>query len=133
MFAWRYWIGTHSAGLERFDPVTARFTAIYKRDANDPTSLSNNRDVATLFQDREGNIWAGLHMMAPNRFSTRPPLFEKFKHESGNPNSLSGTMVNGIYEDREGILWISAIDALNRVDRETGHYTFYRTAGPGVS
>jgi streptogramin lyase len=89
--------------------------------------------VATLFQDREGNIWAGLHMMAPNRFSARPPLFEKFKHEPGNPNSLSGTMVNGIYEDRERILWIGAIDALNRVDRKTGQYTFYRTAGPAVS
>jgi PAS domain S-box-containing protein len=89
--------------------------------------------VATLFQDREGNIWAGLHMMAPNRFSTRPPLFEKFKHEPANPNSLSGTMVNGIYEDREGILWISAINALNRVDRKTGQYTFYLTAVSGVS
>jgi ligand-binding sensor domain-containing protein len=42
-------------------------------------------------------------------------------------------MVNGIYEDRERILWIGAIDALNRVDRKTGQYTFYRTAGPGVS
>jgi PAS domain S-box-containing protein len=72
-------------------------------------------------------------MMAPNRFATRPPLFEKFNHEAGNPNSTSGTMVNGIYEDRQGILWIAAIDALNRVDRKTGQYTFYRTAGPRVS
>jgi L-alanine-DL-glutamate epimerase-like enolase superfamily enzyme len=42
-------------------------------------------------------------------------------------------MVNGIYEDREGILWISSINALSRVDRKTGHYTFYQTAGPGAS
>jgi len=42
-------------------------------------------------------------------------------------------MVNGIYEDREGILWISAINALNRVDRKTGQYTFYLTAVPGFS
>jgi ligand-binding sensor domain-containing protein len=80
----------------------------YRNDPANPDSLGQN-DVATLFQDREGNIWAGLHMMAPNRFSTTPPLFEKFKHESGTPNSLSGTMVNGIYEDREGILWISSL------------------------
>ena len=125
------WFGTMGDGLLKFDRKGRKFIR-YRNDPADPESLGEN-DVAALFQDREGNIWAGLHMMAPNRFATRPPLFEKFKHEPGNPNSLSGTMVNGIYEDRDGTLWISAIDALNRVDRKTGQYTFYRTAGPGVS
>src|SRR5260370_41865978 len=45
---------------------------------------------------------------------------------------MSGMMVNSIYEDRQGILWIASIDTLNRVDRNTGQYTFYRTVGPGV-
>jgi signal transduction histidine kinase/ligand-binding sensor domain-containing protein len=125
------WFATLGDGLLKFDRQGRKFIR-YRNDPANPDSLAED-NVATLFQDREGNIWAGMHMMAPNRFSTRPPLFEKFKHEPGNPNSLSGTMVNGIYEDREGILWIGAIDALNRVDRKTGQYTFYRTAGPGVS
>jgi ligand-binding sensor domain-containing protein len=125
------WFGTHGDGVVKFDRQGRRFIR-YRNDPANPDSLGED-DVTTLFQDREGNIWAGLHMMAPNRFSTRPPLFEKFKHEPGNPNSLNGTMVNGIYEDHEGILWITSIDALNRIDRKTGRYTFYRTAGPGVS
>ena len=125
------WFGTFGDGLVKFDRQERKFIR-YRNDPANPDSLGED-NVATLFQDREGNIWAGLHMMAPNRFSTRPPLFEKFKHEPGSPNSLSGTMVNGIYQDREGILWISTINALNRVDRKTGQYTFYRTAGPGVS
>jgi len=125
------WFATLGNGLLKFDRKGQKFIR-YRHDPTNPDSLGED-NVATLFQDREGNIWAGLHMMAPNRFSTMPPLFEKFKHEPGNPNSLSGTMVNGIYEDRERILWIGAIDALNRVDRKTGQYTFYRTAGPGVS
>ena len=125
------WFGTMGDGLLKFDRTGRKFIR-YRHDPTSPESLGED-DVAALFQDREGNIWAALHMMAPNRFSTRPALFEKFKHEPGKPNSLSGTMVNGIYEDRDGILWIGAIDALNRVDRKTGRYTFYRTAGPGVS
>jgi PAS domain S-box-containing protein len=125
------WFATLGNGLLKFDRKGQKFIR-YRHDPTNPDSLGED-NVATLFQDREGNIWAGLHMMAPNRFSTTPPLFEKFKHEPGNSNSLSGTMVNGIYEDRERILWIAAIDALNRVDRKTGQYTFYRTAGPGVS
>ena len=125
------WFGTFGDGLIKFDRQERKFIRC-RHDPADPDSLGQD-DVATLFQDREGNIWAGMHMMAPNRFSTSRPLFEKFKHEPGNPNSLTGTMVNGIYEDRQGILWISSIDVLNRVDRKTGHYTFYQTAGSGVS
>jgi ligand-binding sensor domain-containing protein/signal transduction histidine kinase len=125
------WFATLGNGLLKFDRQGRKFIR-YRHDPTNPDSLGQD-DVAALFQDRDGNIWAGLHMMAPDRFSTRPPLFEKFKHEPGNPNSLSGTMVNGIYEDRQGILWIGSIDALHRVDRNTGQYTFYRTARPGVS
>jgi PAS domain S-box-containing protein len=125
------WFGTYEDGLVKFDREGRKFIR-YRHDPANPDSLGEN-NVITLFQDREGDIWTGMFMMAPNRFSTRPPLFEKFKHESGNPNSLSGTMVNGVYEDREGILWISTIDALDRIDRRTGQYSFYRTAGPGVT
>jgi len=125
------WIGTMGYGLLKYDRKDQKFIR-YRHDPTNPESLGED-DLAALFQDREGNIWAGLHMMAPNRFSTRPALFEKFKHEPGNPNSLSGTMVNGIYQDRQGILWIGTIEALNRVDRNTGHYTFYRAVEPGVS
>jgi len=124
------WFATLGNGLLKFDRKERKFIR-YRHDPTNPDSLGQD-DVAALFQDREGNIWAGLHMMAPTRFATRPPLFEKFKNEPGNPNSMSGTMVNSIYEDRQGILWIASIDTLNRVDRNTGQYTFYRTVGPGV-
>jgi ligand-binding sensor domain-containing protein len=124
------WFATLGNGLLRFDRKKRRFIR-YRHDPTNPDSLGQD-DVAALFQDREGNIWAGLHMMAPTRFSTRPPLFEKFRNEPGNPNSLSGTMVNSIYEDRKGVLWLGTIDALQRVDRNTGKYTLYRIAPPGV-
>ena len=124
------WFATLGNGLLEFDRDGRKFIR-YRHDPTNPDSLGQD-DVAALFQDREGNLWAGLHMMAPSRFSTRPPLFEKFKNEPGNPNSMSGTMVSSIYEDREGILWIGSIDALNRIDRNTGQYTFYRNLGPGA-
>jgi len=124
------WFATLGNGLLKFDREGQKFIR-YRHDPTNPDSLGED-DVAALFQDREGNIWAGLHMMAPTRFATRPPLFEKFKNEPGNPNSMRGTMVNSIYEDRQGFLWIGSTDALNHVDRNTGQYTFYWPAGPGV-
>src|ERR1700716_3648245 len=80
------WLGTMGDGLLKFDRQDRKFIRD-RNDAANPESLGEN-DLHTLFLDREGNIWATLHMMAPNRFSTRPPLFEKFKNEPGNPNSL---------------------------------------------
>ena len=125
------WFATLGNGILKFDREGRKFVR-YRHDPTNPDSLAED-DVAALFQDHEGNIWAGLHMMTPTRFSTRPPLFESFKHEPGNPNSLRGSMVNSIYQDHQGTLWIGSIDALYRVDRNSGKYTVLSPAGPGVS
>ena len=125
------WFATLGNGILKFDREGRKFVR-YRHDPTNPDSLAED-DVAALFQDHEGNIWAGLHMMTPTRFSTRPPLFESFKHEPGNPNSLRGSMVNSIYQDHQGTLWIGSIDALYRVDRNTGKYTVLSLAGPGLS
>src|ERR1700733_8061001 len=125
------WFATLGNGILKFDREGRKFVR-YRHDPTNPDSLAED-DVAALFQDHEGNIWAGLHMMTPTRFSTRPPLFESFKHEPGNPNSLRGSMVNSIYQDHQGTLWIGSIDALYRVDRNSGKYTVLWPTGPGVS
>ena len=125
------WFGTMGAGLLKFD--RARQSVIrYQTHPGDLESLAENR-VISLFEDREGNIWTGLHAMAPNFFARRPPPFEKFQPGSSTPNSLGENLVNAIYEDRQGNLWMGASGALNRVDRRTGQYTFYRPEGPAVS
>ena len=35
-------------------------------------------------------------------------------------------MFVSVFEDSQGILWIGTISQLNRLDRKTGRYTFYR-------
>jgi ligand-binding sensor domain-containing protein/signal transduction histidine kinase len=125
------WFGTMGAGLLKFD--RARQSVIrYRTYPGDLESLAENR-VISLFEDREGNIWAGLHAMAPNFFARRPPPFEKFQPGSASASGLGENLVNAIYEDRQGNLWMGASGALNRVDRSTGQYTFYRPEGPAVS
>jgi streptogramin lyase len=52
------WIATDPLGLQHFDPSTGRFTAAYKHDANDPSSLSNNRSNLVYF-DHSGTLWVG--------------------------------------------------------------------------
>ena len=123
-----------SEGLLKFDRERRRFIR-YRNHPGNPDSLAHDH-VNVLFEDREGNIWAGLQEMGVNFFATRKPLFERFWQESGNPNSstaLIGTLVGAIYEDRQGILWMGTAGALNRIDRKTGQYTAYRSAGPAFN
>jgi hypothetical protein len=68
--------------------------------------------------------------MGLTRFSTKAVPFKRYRHDFGDPNSTDEPFVGAIYEDRQGILWIGNHEALNRIDRTTGHYSSYPTAGP---
>ena len=123
------WLGTHGAGLLKFDREHRRFIR-YRNNPAAADSLPQN-SVDSLFADREGSIWAGLGRKGLTRFATKPLPFTRLLH---NPSSTTDPFVGAIYEDRQGVLWVGTPEALNRIDRETGHYTSYRrTAGPAAS
>jgi signal transduction histidine kinase/ligand-binding sensor domain-containing protein len=123
------WLGTNGAGLLKFDREHRTFIA-YRNNPVDPESIGQD-SVISLFEDREGNLWAGLGGMGLTRFSTTPLPFKRYRHDFGNPNSTGEPFVGAIYEDRQGVLWVGNHEALNRIDRATGHYSSYRTGGPG--
>jgi ligand-binding sensor domain-containing protein len=103
------WIGPHSSGLQRFDPNTEQFT-VYAHNANDPTSLSNNR-VNSVHFGHSGTMWVG----------TQDGL-DKFDPKTGRfttlyqPDGLPGDVVSCILEDERGNLWMSTNDGLSKFD-----------------
>ena len=124
------WLATHGAGLLRFDRDHKRFIR-YRNNPGDPESLPQN-NVESLFVDREGSIWAGLGRLGLVHFGASPPTFQRFTHLDSAESTVQ-PFVGAIYEDRQGILWIGTPAALNRIDRKTGRYTYYRrTAGPAA-
>jgi ligand-binding sensor domain-containing protein/signal transduction histidine kinase len=123
------WLGTNGAGLLKFDREHRSFIA-YRNNPVDPESIGQD-SVISLFEDREGNLWAGLGGMGLTRFSTTPLPFKRYRHDFGDSHSTGEPFVGAIYEDRQGILWVGNHDALNRIDRATGHSSAYRTGGPG--
>jgi len=49
-----------------------------------------------------------------------------YRHQSGNPLSLSDKGFRSIYEDQAGMLWIGTMGGgLNKLDRTTGRFTRY--------
>jgi signal transduction histidine kinase/ligand-binding sensor domain-containing protein len=118
------WFGTHRNGLLKLGPNRQKFIR-YRNNQSDPVSLAQDTQLA-LFEDREGLIWVTASGSGIDQFARNPLPFERFQHEPGNPNSLDMNKANGVYEDDRGIFWVGTESGLNRVDRKTGRYTFYR-------
>lgn len=125
------WFGTLSDGLMKFDREHRMFVR-YRNHPGDPESLAEDR-VTTLFDDREGNVWVGLGATAPNVFGKSTPPFARLPYEASNSAGLGENLVNALFLDSRGVLWMGATGGLNRLDRETKHYTHYEIPGRGVS
>ena len=111
------WFGTANAGLMKFDRQNRCFVS-YRHDPDDPATIGDNRVIA-LFEDREGNIWTGLHQEEPNYFPSRPLPFENlFRLTHSSRNEFSG-LVTAIYEDGRDEVWLGANRRLYHIDRTT--------------
>jgi PAS domain S-box-containing protein len=123
------WIGTWGGGLNRYDPITEKFTR-YLHTADDPTSLADNT-VTSIKDDANGNLWVGT-LDGLDRFDPQTSTFVHFKNYPNDPNSLSSNAISLIFEDSNRQLWIgtgaNGIDGsgLNRFDPSAGVFVHYQ-------
>ncbi len=80
--------------------------------------LSQTR-VIQIVQDDQGFMWFGSQY-GLNRYDGYK--FKVFKHEPGNPNSLSGVFISSLFKDRSGSLWIGCDEFLDKFDPVTGTF-----------
>jgi signal transduction histidine kinase/ligand-binding sensor domain-containing protein/CheY-like chemotaxis protein len=66
-------------------------------------------EVLALFEDRQGNVWAGTRSGELHRF--RPHLFEGF----GSKEGLADDYIYSVYEDARGNIWIGGPQGLNEL------------------
>jgi len=96
------WISKSAGGLNALDgsrPGSApgRFLA------------ESQSEVLALFEDRQGNVWAGTRSGELHRF--RPHLFEGF----GSKEGLADDYIYSVYEDARGSIWIGGPQGLNEL------------------
>jgi signal transduction histidine kinase/ligand-binding sensor domain-containing protein len=103
------WFGTSDRGLVHVHQ--GRTDVFSKSDG-----LSGD-DVATLFEDREGNIWA-LSLDGLDRF--RDFAAATFSVNQG----LSSALVGSVIADRDGSVWVGTANGLDRWNN--GQITIYR-------
>jgi PAS domain S-box-containing protein len=115
-----FWVGTHSGGLNRFDPVRKTFVS-YRSSKNSQTVSSNI--IHPLCYDRNGTLWIGTWGGGLSRIDPLNQKTRLYDEDSG----LSYSAVLSLYEDRNGIIWIGTWSGgLNRFDPETGTFEHFR-------
>ena len=112
------WVATQ-AGLARFDGV--RFKVFGKQ--NEPAFRTDECNV--LLEGSDGSLWVGTIGGGLMRY--RDGRFETYGRAEGLPTDV----VNGLYEDREGRLWITSYEALTLF--EGGRFKTFSTVDGGAS
>lgn len=117
------WIGTEE-GLIRYDGYRFRR---YNHTKDDPHSLAGDY-IASLFIDKEGQLWIGTGSDGISRFDSRTERFDNFPHNAGKADSLGSGMVWSIAQDAEGGTWAATDSGLDYLPHGAISWRHYRHA-----
>ncbi len=118
------WIGT-SRGLNKLTPE--------EKNKSEPEFIHYRNSFVWIWdicEDRTGTLWigtgrGGLCILTPEEKNKPEPEFLHYTHDPDNPASIGSNVVNFIYEDIEGVIWIGGRGPLNKFNRETETFTRY--------
>jgi len=108
--------------LLNISPILSQTKALQFEHYTIEQGLAQNSAFCIL-QDRMGFIWVGTEQ-GLNRFDGYD--FKVYKFQYNNPNSLSNSYVNSIYEDAAGVFWIGTNGGgLNRFEPRTQNFIHF--------
>ena len=124
------WVGTEY-GLTHLDPANPGPSIFYRGSAGGGPTRPSGDIIYAIAQDREGEIWLGTGAgigITPglDRFDRPSGTFVHYRHDPGNPTSLSEGDVVAISQDRQGGLWVGTAGGLNRLDISSQTSTRYQ-------
>jgi signal transduction histidine kinase/ligand-binding sensor domain-containing protein len=123
------WIGS-LFGLDRFDRKTGQVTRYSGKRVSGRAVF---KTAHAIVEDHKGYLWFGEWGNGLDRLDPRTGDIKSYHHDPGNPSSLSHDVVESLFVDRRGTLWVGTYDALNRFDPRTERFQAYRSEIPGLS
>ena len=115
------WIGTYSGQLTLFDREKEAFR-FYDINHGQPYYASV---IQVFHEDRQGRFWLGTRGGGLKQYDrSRMEIVRAISVDQGLPDNL----INGIVEDRGGILWLATETGLSRFDPDVGHIRNYGTS-----
>src|SRR5690606_26688180 len=109
----KIWVGTEQ-GIDLLNQESLTFT---KRTFDN--FLYNNR-IITIHDDSYGNLWIGT-LKGLVKFNPDTDNYCIFKHEPGDPRSISDSHIRSVFEDSRKNLWIGTANGLNLYEPRHHH------------
>jgi ligand-binding sensor domain-containing protein len=119
------WIGTRNGGLNRYNPVSGKFTN-FTHDQTNHQSIASNQ-VHALCLDENG-MWIGTdNGLDYLDFETNVFTHYRVSSDDKGVFKLSSNYITTIMKDSKGALWIGTINAgLNVYDKARNVFTAYK-------
>lgn len=118
------WIGTHYAGINRFDAKSKSFTK-YNQNNNE-TSLANNIAWA-CFEDSKGRFWVGT-AWGLSLMNRSDETFKNYRPKKGVANQFQSGSVMSIFEDNDGQMWFGTDLGLYLYREETDDFKEFNSS-----
>jgi ligand-binding sensor domain-containing protein/signal transduction histidine kinase len=115
------WFATYD-GLNRYDGY--KFN-VYRPSITDSTKISG-QGFTSLCEDSFGYIWIGSSDGGLNKYNPRTDTFRSFKFNPKDTHSLCSNLINTLFIDRKGDLWIGTENGLDQFDTKTEIFTHYK-------
>jgi len=119
------WIGFFPRALDRFDRKTGKITHYFPSRADENT-LSEGANVDDIYKDAAGYLWVAGGGSGLDRFDERTGRFKHYRHKADDPHSLISDNVLGIYEGRNGQMWVAQQYGISRFDPATDGFANYQ-------
>ena len=117
----RLWIAS-LAGLETWKMDAA--AAPGPRRVMGPAQGMAPGHMTVLYQDVDGNLWAGSHVNGLYVWNEATRRFVNYRRTSGDNHSLADNQISALYRDRIGTFWVGTWYAgVSRVDLNSGGFS----------
>lgn len=128
------WVGTATGGLDRFDPVSEKFSN-YSHEETEPASLPDNT-VNAITQDSDGSLWVATSR-GLSRLDPATGRFEQFLNQKEDGESVFANPVLTLHSGDSGRLWAgTAGDGIHLWNPDRRGFTRFDlaelTAGPAA-
>jgi ligand-binding sensor domain-containing protein/signal transduction histidine kinase len=112
------WIATYTGGVNKFDPVTERFTR-YRHDPSNPNSLIAD-SVNSIARDIHGSLWFGTEASGLDKFD---PATGTFTHYLNDSDGQFIGRITKVTEGHQGDIWFVGERGLFHLNPQTGQFT----------
>ena len=111
------WLATEDkGGILNLNKFTNKYTVFY----------SSNINLNTIYQDRDGFIWAGTQNDGLLCFDpSERKVIKHFLSDFKDPKSISSNSVRTICEDNKGNLWLGTDMGVNKFDRDKNTFSYF--------